>query len=860
MDKPFDYTGSAIIYFFRYLPVKPDFAMRYVFLIFCVASICATAQHQPDASEIKLKLRKLNFLGSVLYVAAHPDDENTRAIAYLANDRLATTAYLSMTRGDGGQNLIGPEIRDLLGLIRTQELMAARKIDGGEQFFTRAIDFGFSKNYKETFEIWNKEEVLSDVVRVIREFKPDVILTRFPPDERAGHGHHTASAILAQEAFDLTNNASVYPDQVTQFGTWQASAIYTNTGRWWNQTIDENTPGIISMNVGKYNTLLGKSYSEIAAESRTQHKSQGFGSPGRRGDAFEFFEYVKGEKAEEDVFEKINTRWSKIKGGEKVQGWIDKAIQDFDDENPAASVPLLLQLRKEIASLENSVWRTRKLKEVEQLIRDCAGLFVEAVATHYWASPGQKIAIDFEVINRSGVTITLQQLQCETLTIDSTFSLPLKNNALITFKSSKTIRSDKPYSSPYWLKEKHSLGLFTVEDKNLIGKPENDPAVIFNMKFSVLGESIWLDVPLIFKQTDPVKGELWRPFEVVPPVFINFSQPVYVFADPSPKVVSVLLKSASSQIRNGNLRLELPDGWRSEPSDFSFEMKQQGEEQTYNFTVYPGKIDFEGNLNAHVVSDGKRFSNSLMTIQYDHIPVQTLLPAAQAKVVRMQLKKEGAVVGYIRGAGDDIPGSLRNMGYDVWEMKNDEVTAVNLKKVDAVVLGVRALNTNERIRFIMPDLLNYVKAGGVLLVQYNTNHDLEIDKERFSPYQLTLSRERVTEEDSDVRILKSDHLVLNYPNKITPKDFDGWVQERGLYFPSSWSEQFDAVLSMNDKGEQARNGSLLIAKYGEGHYVYTGLSFFRELPEGVPGAYKLFANIISLGKPTKPTSTKAKSR
>lgn len=835
--------------------------MRFTFILFCLLlSIAGNAQRQPGSSEIKHKLHKLNFLGSVLYVAAHPDDENTRAIAYLANDRLAATAYLSMTRGDGGQNLIGPEIRDLLGLIRTQELLAARRIDGGEQFFTRANDFGFSKNYKETFEIWNKEEILSDVVRIIREFKPDVILTRFPPDERAGHGHHTASGILAQEAFDLSNNPAVYPDQVKKYGTWQVKALYTNTGRWWNTTINKDTPGILSMNVGTYNTLLGKSYSEIAAESRTQHKSQGFGSSGQRGDAIEFFEFVKGERADKDVFEKINTTWTKIKGGEKVKNLIDKAVNEFNDENPSASIPLLIQIRKEISDLENSVWRTRKLRETEQLILDCAGLFAEARASHYWASPGQQIIFNIEVINRSGASISFEKIESESVAFDSTFSMPLRNNALVTIKSIKNIRKDKDYSSPYWLKEEHGQGLFTVEDKNLIGKPENDPAITMRLKFSVQGESISLHIPLIYKWTDPVKGELSRPFEVVPPVFINFQQPVYVFADQSPKKVRVLLKSASSVTRGGDLKLELPAGWRTEPVNFSFELKQQGEEQSFDFLVFPGQQEFDGNMNAVVESEGNKFSNSLLTIQYDHIPVQTLLPVAKAKVVRMNLKKEGAVIGYIRGAGDDIPGSLRNLGYEVWEMKNEEITAANLKKADAVVLGVRALNTNERIRFIMPDLLKYVHDGGTLVVQYNTSNELEIDKDKFSPYPLTLSRDRVTEENSEVRILKPEHPILNFPNKITSHDFDGWVQERGLYYPSAWGEQFDAVLSMNDKGEPARNGSLLVARYGEGHYVYTGLSFFRELPEGVPGAYKLFTNIVSLGKQKKPATTKVKAK
>lgn len=835
--------------------------MRIVLLCVLLFSLPGYAQfHQPGSSEIKLKLKKLNFLGSVLYVAAHPDDENTRAITYLANDRLAAAAYLSMTRGDGGQNLIGPEMGEQLGLIRTQELLAARRIDGGQQFFTRAIDFGFSKNYQETLEIWNKEAVLSDVVRVIRQFQPDVILTRFPPDERAGHGHHTSSAILAQEAFDLTNNPTVYPEQVKEFGTWQVSALYTNTGRWWNQTINENTPGILAMNVGTYNTLLGKSYSEIAADSRTQHKSQGFGSAGRRGDALEFFEYIKGDKVNKDVFENVNTTWTRVKGGEKIQPLIQKAINEFNEENPSASVPLLLEIRKQITQLENSVWRNRKLIEVEQLIRDCTGLFIEIIASQYMASPGQRVSLSFEVINRSGVVITLDNLKSESLSIDSTFSLLLKNNDPVAFKSVKNIKPDKEYSAPYWLKEPHATGLFTVNDPALIGKPENDPAIVVQASVSVSGVSLVVPVPVVYKWTDPVKGELTRPFEVVPPVFINFPQAVFIFRDQTPQTLSVLVKSASLQRLKGNARLELPTGWTSDPAFIPFELSKMNEEQTLTFRVAGGKEEFDGSIRGIVEIDGKSYSNSIRQIQYDHIPVQTLLPPAKARALRINIGKTGSVVGYIKGAGDDIPVSLRNLGYEVWEMKDEEITPANLKRVDAVVLGIRALNTNERIRYTMPTLLNYAKEGGTVVVQYNTSNDLEIDADKFSPYPITLSRDRVTQENSEVRILKPDHPALNYPNKITTKDFEGWIQERGLYFPSAWNESFDALLSMNDKGEPTRNGSLLVAKYGAGHYVYTGLSFFRELPEGVPGAYKLFANLVSLSKTKSPAPTKIKSK
>ena len=716
-------------------------------------------------------------------MAAHPDDENTRAIAFLVNDQLMTTGYLSLTRGDGGQNLIGPEIRDLLGVIRTQELLSARRIDGGQQFFTRANDFGFSKSAKETFEIWNEQEVLSDVIRVIRQFQPDVILTRFPPDERAGHGQHTASAVLAQEAFEKTNDPRVFPDQVKEFGVWQVKRLFTNTGRWWNQTVNETTPGVVTMNVGTYNPLLGKSYSELAAESRSQHKSQGFGVPGRRGDAPDYFELAKGEKAEKNILDGVNTGWSRLKGGDKVQPLVEKAIQEFNEESPASSVPVLLQIRKEISQLEPGVWKTRKLKDVNQLIQNCLGLFVEVTADNFWVSPGEQVTTSYEILNRSDAEVKLLGIGAPDLLIDTLLTTSLKNNSPFVFKKKTALKADKSYSSPYWLTEPHGPGLFTVSDRRLIGKPENDPAVVINFTFAVEGEKLFITCPLIYKWTDPVKGELVRPFEVVPPVFLNLSGKVFLFPNSSPKEIAVLVKSSSGKKLNGTIKLSVPPGWKTEPAFVPVELQGRSEERTVTFSVFPGKDNLTSSVKAIAELDGRQYDQALQLIDYGHIPIQTLLPKAEAKVMRLDLKKEGGLVGYIKGAGDEIPAGLKNMGYEIWEMKDEEVTPENLKKLDAVVLGVRALNTNERIRHFMPDLLEYVKNGGTMITQYNTNSDLEMDADKIAPYPLSLSRDRVTEENSEVTILKPDHPALNYPNKIDAKDFEGWVQERGTLFP-----------------------------------------------------------------------------
>lgn len=823
--------------------------MKRILLVFALLPFLSFSQSQGvpknHAGQIKLRLKKLNFLGSVLYVAAHPDDENTRIITAMANDRLAATAYLSMTRGDGGQNLIGPEIRDVLGLIRTQELLTARRIDGGEQFFTRANDFGFSKSADETFAIWNKEEVMSDVITVFRQYQPDVIITRFPPDERAGHGHHTASAILAQEAFDLAADAKSFPDRIKPYGTWQAKRLYTNTGRWWNQSINENTPGVVTINVGNYSPLLGESFSEIAARSRSQHKSQGFGSKGTRGNQSEFLEYIKGEKAGKDIFEGVNTTWSRVQGSDKVQALVTKALAEFTEEKPSAIVPTLLALRKEILALPAGVWRDRKLKEVNELIVDCAGIYLEAASDFYWSSPGESCSVFFEMTNRSDVPVSVQQISSSILGLDSAVAITLADNVPVLFKTKKVINASTGYSDPYWLSQPHGLGLFTVTKPEYIGKGENDAAITIRFNVKIAGESFTIDRPVVHKWTDPVKGELSRPFEIVPPVFVNLFEKVIVFGDAAPKDVNVMVKSASGKVK-GNLKLQLPSGWRTEPESIPFELGSREEEQMKTFKVYPAKNEITTILKAIAEVDGKVYGKAIQTIAYDHIPTQILLPESSAKLVRLNFKKAGTTVGYIKGAGDEVPSALRNMGYEVWEMKNEEVTLANLKKLDAVVLGVRALNTNTRIRFMMNDLLTFVKEGGTMIVQYNNNFDLETSE--FSPYSLSLSRDRVTDENSPVRILKADHPVLNTPNKISESDFTGWVQERGLYFPNKWDPNFEALLSMNDKGEDPKDGSLLVARYGNGYYIYTGLSFFRELPEGVAGAYKLFGNLVSAGK------------
>lgn len=834
-----------------------------LFLIVLLSSqVFAQSYQQPNAAAIKQKLKKLNTLASVLYMAAHPDDENTRVITYMANEKLAATGYLALTRGDGGQNLIGPELRDLLGVIRTQELLAARRIDGGQQFFTRANDFGFSKSPIEAFQIWGKEAVLSDAIRVIRQFQPDIIITRFPPDERAGHGHHTGSAMVALEAFDLTGRADVFPEQVKQFGTWQVKRLYTNTGRWWNTKINETTPGVIAVDIGAYNPLLGASYNEIAARSGSQHRSQGWGQSGARGQNVEFFEYQKGDSAKRDFFEGINTTWTRVEGGQKVGALVSKALAEFSEENPAASVPLLLTIRKEIKKLKPSVWKERKLQEVETLITECMGLYVEVRTAHYKCPPGENFQFTAEVVNRSATNATLISINGVGAAKDSTMTTPLKQNIKLEFKSNAQVLQSTPYSDPYWLKKPHGTGLFEVENEAYIGMPENDPAVRFVFRMTIGTDTLSVVRPAVFKWTDRVTGERWRPFEIVPPVFLNPTERVVIFPNANKKVITVRASSASGQARTYNLRVELPQGWTSEPASYVIELKKRDEEVVRTFTITPPAGDFSGFARIVAESNGIRFDKSLQRIEYEHIPTQTLLPPSDVKIVRMNLEKFGSRIAYIQGAGDEIPAALRNIGYEVWEMKDSEVTLENLRKNDAVVFGIRAVNTNESIRLFMKDVLAYVEEGGTVVMQYNTSQETQI--ENFAPFPIKLGRERVTMEDAEVTLIDPNHPALQTPNKITKEDFSGWVQERGLYFPSSWDANFKPLLSMrdrsfSDKEEKVLESGILVAAHGKGQFVYTSLSFFRQLPDGVPGAFRLFANLTSLGRaPEQPSKVNLK--
>lgn len=817
--------------------------MKRIYLIaaFLFTAVFSQAQTNPptDLGTIQQNLKKLDVLGSVLYVAAHPDDENTRLLAYLAQEKHYRTGYLSLTRGDGGQNLIGNEQSELLGLIRTQELLAARRVDGAEQFFTRANDFGFSKGPEETLKIWDKEKVLGDVVWVIRKFRPDVIICRFPTTGEGGHGHHTSSAILAQEAFTAAADPGRYPEQLKYVKPWQAKRLMWNTFSF--GSVNTTAADQFKIDVGVYNPILGKSYGEIAAESRSNHKTQGFGSAKQRGESYEFFKTILGDAPQNDLMDGVNTTWKRVKDGDAISALISVISRNFISEAPEKSLPALVQLLMKMEKVPDIYWREQKTKELNNLIAACAGLWFEAYATEPTYALGDKIGIRAQIINRFNYRVKINSIDAN----DSSLALQSKEipfNQLQTFEATAAASM---LTQPYWLAAPHPIGVYTLPDNTLAGNPENPDLPKVTFQFIIEGKPINIDRRIIYKYVDPVRGEVYQPIEITPPVTANIEDKDYIFSTQQAQTVLVKLKSFTKA--SGTISLKPAAGWKISPEKIDFTDKDKNDEWSVAFTVSPTDTKTKTtDLEAVVNANGKQFSLSLHRIRYDHVPAITLFPPAQTKLVYLDLKNNGKKIGYIAGAGDQMPEALRQVGYEVHMLTENEVTNGDLSGYDAIVTGVRAYNVNERLAYQQAKLMAYVKNGGNLVVQYNNNNGIVV--KQIGPYPFTVVNRRVTDENAEVTVLDPQNPVLNYPNKITSDDFNGWIQERGLYFVTNIDPQYKPILQMHDKGEEPLNGSLIVGDYGKGRFIYTSLAFFRELPAGVPGAYRLFINLLSKPK------------
>lgn len=824
--------------------------------LLCLALPAQAPLPARDGADLLKALDRLQVLGSVLYVAAHPDDENTDVLATLSKGRNLRTAYLALTRGGGGQNLIGAELGDALAALRTQELNAARRLDGAEQFFTRAVDFGFSKTAAEALRVWDHAAVLGDVVRAFRAFRPDVVLTRFPPDARAGHGHHAASAQLAIEAFTAAADPARFPEQLREgLLPWQPKRLLWNHFRFTDDA-PKPAPGSPVLDVGAYDPVLGRSYGEVAAESRSQHRSQGFGVLARRGRREESFELLAGSPTSGDLLEGVDLGWSRLPGGEAVAAPLREARAAFRLDRPATLLPALHRARRALKGLAPEVQADplvrAKAAELDEALRLASGLWVEAIADRQRATPGAPLTVNASVLARGGHPTVLEQLALEKVDPAGTRALETRTPGLalrdnvahqegFTFK----VPEGTPLAHPHWLGGAGAAAW--------AGLP--DPPAPFGLRATVRGPegAFEVTVPIQYRFRDPVLGERYQPLAVVPAVLAAFVGGVQVFEGPGAKEVRLKVEAGAAPA-SGRARLQAPPGWRVAPTEAPFTLSAAGSEQVLSFRVTPPPAPASGELRAEVAAGGGwQQARAAVKVDHPHIPLQTLLPEARVRLERFDLRRAGRRIGYVMGAGDDIPQALRRVGYQVELLTDEALGREDLARFDAIVLGIRAYNTRPALHALKERLHAYVAKGGTEIVLYTVNTgfpgiNAAMVTETIGPYPFQVGRQRVTDEAGPVRFLQPSHPLFHRPNELSAKDFEGWVQERSLYHAEGWDARYTPLLALADPGEPEDRGALLVADYGKGHYVYTGLSFFRQLPDGVPGATRLFANLLALGK------------
>lgn len=813
-----------------------------IFLISLSYAIEAQQVRPSASAEIHHELLQLNKLVKVLYFAAHPDDENTRLLSWLVNDQNINTAYLSLTRGDGGQNIIGREQGPALGLIRTYELLEARKIDGAGQFFTRAVDFGFSKNTTETFKHWNENILTGDAVWTIRRFRPDVIICRFPPDARAGHGQHAASAVIAEKAFKAAGDKGQFSEQLKYLQTWQPKRILLNSYRFGNNNTTSESQ--LKIATGQYKPQMGMGYGELAGISRSVHKSQGAGTPSVAGIQTEYFALVDGQPLSASLFDGIDVSWNRV-GRKDIGDQINDIIQKFDYNRPDLSLPHLLKLRKQIAQVKDNFWRKEKLAELDKIILDCSGFMAELFCGQPEAVAGSSLPFTLNVIARSTTPVRLKELKWTGAA--AKLNARLGNDSLFSLKQQIDIPAGTPLTEPYWLTMPgEDADHYYLPSDTLNGLPESPSRTRALLSCMIGEESFDINVPLSYKRLDPVKGDVTEALRIVPAVMPGFTHQLLISNDDGSLNTEVRLHplkditSASLSIELGQPLLTISHLNLKAGIDTVLPVKIPK-----NSLMQTGTKEF---ILKAVLNDGdNRYDKTQQLIAYDHIPTLQYFTPAETRVLNKNWKSTVSKIAYIEGAGDYTADFLRLAGLSVTILKDEDFTsAANLKQYDAIITGVRAVNTEKRMNYWLPVLHQYVQNGGTLVVQYNTVQGLTSDN--IGPYPFSLGNARVTEENAEVNFLNPSHRLLNYPNKITKNDFKGWVQERGLYFPVTWDNHYEPLFEMNDTGEAPLKGCTLYTTYGKGHFIYSSLSFFRQLPAGNTGAVRLLMNMLSVGK------------
>ncbi len=826
------------------------------------------ADQVPDSPKaIQAELRSFAAVATVLYVAAHPDDESNALLAQLARGRGYRTAYLSLTRGDGGQNELGPEFGEKLGLARTHELLAARRIDGGRQYFSRALDYGFSKDVNEALRLWEHEKVLGDVVRVYRLYRPDVVIAGMSPVQTPGqHGQHVASAVLAIEAFKISGDPTKYPEQLAEGLTpWQPKRIVGRSGggrggRGGGDTGKAAAPaaGTVRFDSPAIDPASGEDLSVIATRSRAMHKTQfgpNFGAAGGGGfgtaPGAATFNIIAGDPATQgDLLDGLDLTFARFPGGAEAAKLADEAVAKFSTDDPSASVPAILAIRAKLATLPTNPVVADKRAQLDRILQACLGLAVETTVAAAETVPGETLKFRHTATAKASTPVKLVTVRYPSSKGGEKIDVTLTPGQPLAREASAVLPLRTPTSQPYWLREEAAPGLFRVAESKLIGQAENPPAFPIEFVFSVGGQTLVVATePVQIVAGAPAAQQL-RKLAVIPPVSLGFPYEVELFKPGAAKTTIIEVTAARAD-STGAVKLSGPAGWKISPASQPFRLAKAGDKTRVSFTVTAPAQASSGSLAASAEIGGATYGTGRTVFSYPHLPVQLLQPPARLKVAAFDVAIRGKAVGYLPGAGDSVAENLEQLGYTVKTLTGADLSLEKLAGLDAVVIGVRAFNERRDLEKNLPGLFAWVEAGGTVIAQYNRpSNNL---RGPLAPYELSINGSapalRVTDETAPVSFTTPDHPALNVPNKIGPADFDGWVQERGAYFPATWDKtKFTTLLAMSDPGEKQPDSSVLVAQHGKGYYVYTGVAFFRQLPAGVPGAYRLFANLVSLGK------------
>lgn len=792
-------------------------------------------------------IQRANVLGSVLMIGAHADDDDTQLLTYLSLGLQLRTGYLSVGRSLGSQNRIGPEQGQAMAVLLNQEAIAARQRTHIEQYYTRAFDAGFTKTLTEAMTFWDRPEVVGDIVWLLRTFRPDAVIVRYSGTPRDGHGHHQASAVLARKAIAAAGDPTQFPEQLKLTTVWKPAHVF--------QFSAAGAKPVVAINVGGYNPVLGASYAEIATAGRTAFRSQAMGGLTTLRNRTVLLAPIDGTTPE-TLLEGVDTTWKRMTGGEAIGEGLAAVLREFRADQPEQAVAGLVEARTKLAALEKGAdgpWVRVKLHELDETIARCVGLWVRVATPVEVVTPGMRVPVAIEVANRSVMKLEVAGLTLKTPTGENEFpAQPLGRDQPARWEAYWAVPADQVPTQPYWLQGQDGM-IAKIADQTKVGPAADEPLLTVRLRFRTEDGAFELTRAVRHQRFEPTEGETWRPLVVTPPVTLHPALDAVIFPDGAPRKFSVRATAHRDDVA-GTVKLQLPAGWGVEPATGEFRIAKTGLTSDLVFTVTPPAASADSRAKISAVVDGRETAFDFVTVDYPHIERATFFPATDVRFVHVPVKVLAKRVGYLIGTGDEMPEALRQLNCEVTLLSPDDLARADLTIYDAVVLGIRSYSVRPDVLLHRDRLRAYVRGGGTLVMQYTDstagpNGIVEVPN--LGPFAFRVGATRVVEEDAPMKFRLPQHPLLHVPNELTAEDFRGWVQERGLRFAVSWDAHYETPLETNDSGEAPLPGGMLVAREGQGVFVYTAYAWFRQLPAGVPGAYRVFANILSAGRAGK---------